>query len=332
MLLGVIGAILIIITAPAKSSSQGETVPTAQPDQSNHMSVGNIGGQIVFSRQGYLWRWRGDNANRLPLDPGNSVVANNRVKLVEPALSRDGTKLAFVRQDESFSDLWTANADGTNGRPLSADKGDGTPRSPDFTSSSLWSFTPAWSPDGTEIAFLSDVKTDDLTLWVTPASRLNRRSLSKLAVGQGGILSCDWSYQGDDLVVAAYQNGKSQIYTINASTGAPSQLTDLSEGAYDPAWSPDGSSIAFVARHGNSSELRLMRADGSATVTLSGLNARSPVWSPDGKKIAFLSFKDGGFEVFSIDVNANGTGAASDPKQLTSGAKLDGTDGLTWSR
>lgn len=327
--LGLLGVILILVTIPAKPTPGATATPG--PDQGESLRGSSIDGQIIFSRQGYLWSWRGDKSARLPVEPGASTVQGNPVQLIQPSLSQDGTKLAFIRQDETFSDLWVANSDGTNARNLTNYRGSGTPRSPDFISSSLWAFSPAWSPDGTEVAFLSDVGTDDLALWATSASKFNRRVVSKLAVGQGGLLRPSYAPQGNQFVAAAFENGKSQIYAIADGNGSPTKLTDLPEGAYDPILSPDGNFIAYIARKGNFSELWLMRADGSRPALLTNQASRYPAWSPDSKKLAFLALKDGAFEIFTIKLKADGTADGS-PQQLSANAKLDGADGITWGR
>ncbi len=336
LLFGLAAAIIILLTVPtnpaATPAGGGQAVSTTTLDRSDTVKgLSSLDGQIIFSRQGALWRWRGDSAARLALDTGKSLIANYSIKLLHPALSRDGTKLAFVREDETFSDLWISSADGSGAKALTDNKGSGTPRSPAFTGSALWAYSPNWSPDGTELAFLSDVGTDDLTLWVSDPVRFNRKAISKLALGTGGMQRPSWSATGDALVVAAFENGKSQIYTVKASSGEPGRLTELPEGAYDPVWSPDGKFIAYVARRGSSSELWIIKADGSSPQLLTNQPSRTPVWSPDSKKLAFLSLKDGGFELFTLEISAIGS-ASGGPKQISQGAKLDGSAGLSWSR
>lgn len=332
VLFGLLGAVLIVATTPSRSADS--VLPAAAtPDTSTSLKGGNIEGKLVFSRNGALWAWRGDTATRLNIDPGKSIVANTVVRLIHPALSRDGSKLAYVRQDETFSDVWVAGADGSTPRALSNNRGSGTPRSPNFLSGSYWAFQPVWSPNGTEIAFLGDYGSDDLALWASDATRFNRRAVSReFALGGGGIQRSGWSPQGDMLVIAATRNGKSQIYTIKPTNGTPVALTEHPEGVYDPAYSPDGKFIAYVTRRGNSGELWLMRADGSNPVVLTNGAARQPVWSPDGKKVAYLGLKDGAFEIFTLEVAPDGTAPVGGPRQLTTGARLDGTDGLSWSR
>ena len=330
--LGVLTGLIIIATAPSSKANSQTASATPTLDRNDTLRGGSVDGQLIFSRQGVLWRWRGDTAHPLNLPPGNSVVANNTVQLIQPALSRDGSRLAYVRQDETFSDLWLAGSDGSGAHALTNNRGNGTPRSPGFLSSSLWAFGPNWSPDGIEIAYLSDVGTDDLTLRATNATKFNQRAInSRLAVAQGGVQRPGWSPQGDSLVLAAFENGKSQIYTVKAANGQPTKLTDQADGAYDPAWSPDGKFIAFTTRRGSAGEIWVMHADGTAPALLTNLDSRQPVWSPDGKKVAFVGLKDGGFEFFTLDVTPEAA-PVGQPRQLSQNARLDGVSGFTWSK
>lgn len=325
--LALVGLVVILLTTPSKPPTGNDFV-TPTPDTANTVSLANLSqGQLVFSRDGVLWSWRGNLARRLAIQPGASVIARATVRLLQPALSADGKQLAFVRQDESFSDVWLANADGSNPRPLTNNKATATPRSLNFVKKSLWAFSPTWSPDGSEVAFLTDNGTDDLGVWATNAARFRLRSVTRqLGIGQGGVLHPAWSLTGDTFIVAAYENGKPQIFSVKETTGAINRLTNAADGAYDPALSPDGRQVAYIIRKGNGSELWLMGSDGSSQTQLVGQNSRSPVWSPDGKQIAFLNLKDNSFEVFSFEI------ATGKIEQLSDKLRLDGTSGLTWSR
>jgi len=108
-------------------------------------------------------------------------------------------------------------------------------------------------------------------------------------------------------------------------------LTNIQDGAYDPAVSPDGNFIAYIARKGSSSELWVMHGDGSGPILLSNQASRYPAWSPDGKSLAYLAMKDGTFDIFTLKLKADGTPDGS-AQQLSSGAKLDGSSGISWGR
>jgi TolB protein len=103
-----------------------------------------------------------------------------------------------------------------------------------------------------------------------------------------------------------------EIYVINADgTGSPNRLTNNNEEERAPAWSPDGTHVAFMCRRGGPDfELCVMNADGSNQIQLTDnavLDA-TPSWSPDGKQIAFHRpvGGPGRFQLWLI--NANGTG------------------------
>jgi TolB protein len=98
-------------------------------------------------------------------------------------------------------------------------------------------------------------------------------------------------------------------YVINADgTG----LIQLAAHAGNPAWSPNGTKIAFTAYHADDTvtDVSVMNADGTGIQRLLD-NGSSPVWSPDGSQIIFTSERDGNFEIYLI--NADG----SDVRRLT---------------
>jgi dipeptidyl aminopeptidase/acylaminoacyl peptidase len=105
-----------------------------------------------------------------------------------------------------------------------------------------------------------------------------------------------------------------------------SDLTLVSQGAdniddYTPAWSPDGSKIAFSSYRTGHSEIWVMNADGSGATALTNSQSldSDPNWSPNGEQIAFNSTRDGNWEIYVM--NADGTNEA----RLTSSPAFDAT-------
>jgi serine/threonine protein kinase len=103
------------------------------------------------------------------------------------------------------------------------------------------------------------------------------------------------------IAFASDRSGKAQIWLMNVDgAGEPQQLTDLVEGACQPAWSPDGLQIVFISPcEGNqdfypNASLYTINADGSDFTPLSGVPVGDfdPSWSLDGKSILFTSYRN----------------------------------------
>jgi Tol biopolymer transport system component len=128
-------------------------------------------------------------------------------------------------------------------------------------------------------------------LWVVQADGSDRRRLTDS--GQGVDSSPTWSPDGKRIAFRT-SRGKSppgvdpsNIFVINADGSGERQLTPArgaAAGGLFPAWSPDGSSIAYS----NGSGINLIRPDGSGRRPL-GVPGECSVWSPDGSKLLFCS-------------------------------------------
>jgi TolB protein len=145
-----------------------------------------------------------------------------------------------------------------------------------------------------------------------------RLASALLAAGAALLLaSCGGSNGSDpDLVFVSSRDGEYAIYGMSAGGGDQRRLTpaDIDPSTpqgllfqTEPAWSPDGGTIAFVSKRSGSSDLYAMNADGTETrrLTSSKDDDAQPSWSADGKRIAFVRGTPGRLFVMAAD----GTGA-----------------------
>jgi Tol biopolymer transport system component len=142
---------------------------------------------------------------------------------------------------------------------------------------------PAFSPDGTRIAYASGYH-----LWIMRAN----------GTGAKAVPVTGNPYEGDptwspDATKLAYINGSNgQIYTVKASGGTPKQLTTTGNQINDLKWSPDGSKIAYDAFDSSGTSHHQIFTVATATAKVTRLTSGScdsaePDWSPDGTQIAF---------------------------------------------
>ena len=96
------------------------------------------------------------------------------------------------------------------------------------------------------------------------------------------------------------RDGDYEIYVMAADGSQPTRLTRNSARDLSPAWSPDGTQIAFDSYRDGNWEIYVMAADGSQPTRLTRNDAIDgiPAWSPDGTQIAFMSDRDGDFEIY----------------------------------
>ena len=271
----VLGSALLLMGASTDGEPQAPPSPESFPSKVVWTADGRY---IIFSRglQGiFMVDVAGSELRAIPegaplkkpLSPGNAL----------PALSPDGTRIAYVAQQSGLgkSAAITVSAlDGTSGRRLTQDE--------------KFNTHPAWSPDGTRIAYIADGR-----LTVMRADGTNARVLAPFVEVVNA--APEWSPDGRRIAFVGIDNDPTHpnaVYTVRPDG---TELTKLGATVSVPSWSPDGSRIAFLMPE-ESGEVSLYTLDSGGadpqqvwSLGETSIWADNLSWSPDGSAILFAS-------------------------------------------
>lgn len=163
--------------------------------------------------------------------------------------------------------------------------------------------SPAWSPDGTKVAYVS-FEAKKPVIYV---QNLITRQRIVLAGFKGSNSAPSWSSDGSKLAIALARNGLTQVYSINQDGSNLRRLTNTNGIDTEPQFSADGRSIYFTSDRSGGPQIYKMGANGGEAqrVTFNGTYNISPRISPDGKLLAYISRRNGQFQLYVLDL-ANG--------------------------
>lgn len=197
------------------------------------------------------------------------------------------TRIAYVTKAGSNYRLWIADADGENAQSA--------------LSSPEPIISPAWAPNGTQLAYVS-FESRKPVVYVHDVASGQRRLVANF---RGSNSAPAWSPDGSRLAVTLSRDGGSQLYTISAQGGEPRRLMQSSGIDTEPCFSSDGRTIYFVSDRGGAPQIYKVAATGGGAerVTFSGNYNISPAISPDGKWLAYISRIGGGFKLQVMDLS-----------------------------
>ena len=262
------------------------------------------GNRIGFIRSvvnGGRTMWVADADGSSPQQlPGNSSPFG-------PTWSPDGSKFAYSAGCCGFTHIFSANLDGTGAQQLTGSD----PDDPDLGAGQ----NPTWSPTGERIAY------QGLGRVIDDGDEMigNYGALTVLATGGGeqsvpnqpvpdklGATYMDWSPDGSRLAISAQATsfchptegctgtGPHDIWVIDVSGSSPAvNLTNSAANDVQPAWSPDGTKLAFVSTAGTGG-IFSMNADGTGVVQLT-TGGFSPNWQPVSTPSTYVRPKSAAF-------------------------------------
>lgn len=216
-----------------------------------------------------------------------TVLSELGIDEESPALSPDGTRIAFSSARDGNPEIYTIGVDGSNLTRI--------------TDNAARDILPAWSPDGHKLIFnrIPDASAGGPFL-IVAADGSGERTVPG-AIGGDGALSPDGT-------TLAYGYGQ-DVLLVNLD-GSNSRTLAVGVPASEPAWSPDGAQIAFGCVMNGNQEICVVNADGSNLRNITNSSAPvgeiQPSWSPDGKYVTYTTFKNGNDDIAQRKLDGTG--------------------------
>src|SRR5688572_17634877 len=268
-------------------------------------------------------------AAKPPVEMGIALIEANRSGSqvnVGPALSPDGVRMIFYSERDLFSiDLYLANA--RTGEI--EDKITDTALDPHVDSLQFINSAGDWSRDGQRFAFSSihDGR-PEISIYSVDDRKVERRfPFPKL----GEIFNITWSPDGQSVIFSAMSGGVTDLFLLELKTENLRQLTNDAFADLQPAWSPDGSRVAFVTDRFSSDlatlsfgtyRLALLNPANGQIERVAGFEDAThtnPQWSADNRSIYFVSDRNGIPNIYRLARDSGGLYQVTDTQTGVSG-------------
>lgn len=366
--------------------SKGQQVATGSNGQTVSVNQDVFKGKFYLTINQNLFALSGNNTSQELVKTGN---------VADPAVSPDGKWVVFIQKYKQYSDLAVVSTSGGKVRTLLSGNGKFYNIGPYLHNTYTWYAQPEWSADGSTLLFLSDIEKEDWYAQTTNAPMLDLqvfsipfnnptakpKDVAYAVFGDGG--NRDESYRPGHTNQIIYTH-----YTYDAATRTQQQIQLFMEdpnaisehpGTYhpgmpgtgfdpgiaitpadadviEPAFSPDGSAIAYIKRNATDMSLEIMPTPPDSITTTPNdpntekqatamftkdsspflthqLYIEQPVWSPDGTQIAYITYTNNAFDLWIVgvthNVQKNTYAMKGSPIQVTSGG-VDGASRPVW--
>ena len=199
------------------------------------------------------------------------------------------TRIAYVTKGGGRFTLRVADSDGEGGQVA--------------LSSPEPIISPAWSPDGKQLAYVS-FESQKAVVYTQDASSGARRAIANF---RGSNSAPAWSPDGQTLALTLSRDTGSQLYLMASTGGTPRRLTTSSAIDTEPAFAPDGRGLYFVSDRGGGPQIYRTGLSGGNVerITFNGAYNISPAISPDGRTLAYISRQGGGYRLYTLDLTGN---------------------------
>lgn len=313
------------VPSPPASAPETPVPPPsrAAASRGRNLWVIPVTAAVLVVGGGALWRMTRMAANSPPPDFVNfKRITSDQEPCTHPSFSPDGKSLVYARRGAGKWSLYERDLSSLGVTEL-------TPDSP------ADNYQPAWSPDGRTIAFRSerdggglfllDVKTRNTARLTDAGYHPAWAPDSKKVVYSTGTF-------GDPAESSPGQNSSLRVITLETKQvqqlGSPGSVYD----ALQPAWSPDGSRIAFwgTDRDGDR-DIWTIRADGTTgsagqpvRVTHDTWTDWSATWAPDGRYLYFSSDRGGAMNLWRVRTNQRSGELLGKPEAVTTPSPYSG--------
>jgi|GEM_PF-6887378 len=290
LLVGLILLLLLFLLQAVRPlpPTPGAIPPTRTPEP--------LTGQLLLGIQDF----RDDDTGRFAIAIFD-FASNTTTELIEsdtsvyPQWSPDSSQILFTQTNYPESghnvDIYVMDVESRNVRLL--------------TDAANSDYTPAWSPDGTEIAFVSR-RSGNIDLYIMDANGGNIRQLTNTP--DIHEYTPRFSPDGTQIIFGSREMrlNETDLYIINVDGSGQSLIFHQDALFSGHTWSPDGTQFLFTSNITGEFELYVSDVDGSNVSQLSQLAGRqaNAVWSPDGRHIAYTSnHSRRGTDIFVMDAD-----------------------------